>query len=107
MCGVVVAMSIFAWRVAGWSPLGVICVFFNLILAKREMYVGMRMRFVGNGEWERKQGMVTEHENGLCGEGGIRKAEQGMVRMDCGGIGKAEQWMEMAEHGMAAYPLLP
>jgi hypothetical protein len=33
------------------------------------MYVGMGMGFVGRGEWERKQGMVTEHENGLCGEG--------------------------------------
>jgi hypothetical protein len=33
--------------------------------------------------------MITEHENGLCGEGGIGKAKQGM------GI------------GMAAYPLLP
>jgi hypothetical protein len=29
--------------------------FFNLILARRGMYVG-----------ERKHGMVTEHENGLC-----------------------------------------
>jgi hypothetical protein len=27
--------------------------------------------------------MVTEHENGLCVERGIGKAEQGMVRMDC------------------------
>jgi hypothetical protein len=26
--------------------------------------------------------MVTEHENGLCAEEGIGKAEQGMVRMD-------------------------
>jgi hypothetical protein len=31
--------------------------------------------------------MVTEHENGLCAEGGIGKAEQGMVRMDCAGRG--------------------
>jgi hypothetical protein len=29
--------------------------------------------------------MVTEHENGLCAEEGIGKAEQGMVRMDCAG----------------------
>ena len=26
------------------------------------MYVGMGMSFVGRGEGERKQGMVTEHE---------------------------------------------
>jgi hypothetical protein len=45
--------------------------FFNLILARRGMYVEMGMNFVGMEEWERKQGMVTEHENGLCGEGGI------------------------------------
>jgi hypothetical protein len=25
---------------------------------------------------------MTEHENELCAEGGIEKAEQGMVRMD-------------------------
>jgi hypothetical protein len=25
----------------------------------------LRMSFVGRGEWERKQGIVTEHENGL------------------------------------------
>jgi hypothetical protein len=31
--------------------------------------------------------MVTERENGLCGEGEIGKAEQGMVRMDCTGRG--------------------
>jgi hypothetical protein len=37
----------------GSIPLGGICVFFNLILAKREMYVGMEMIFVGkeNREW--------------------------------------------------------
>jgi hypothetical protein len=34
---------------------------------------------------------VTEHENGLCGEGGIGKAEHGMVRMDCAGRGKSER----------------
>ena len=43
------------------------------------------------GESERQN---RNGENGLCGEGGIGKAEQGM------GMG-------MAEHGMAAYPLLP
>jgi hypothetical protein len=31
----------------------------------------------------RKETGVTKHENGLCAEGEIRKAEQGMVRMDC------------------------
>jgi hypothetical protein len=53
--------------------------------------------------------MVTEHENGLCGEGGIGKAEQRMRMAEHGegGIGKAEHRMGMAEHGMAAYPLLP
>jgi hypothetical protein len=71
--------------------------------------------------------MVIEHENGLCAEQSerqnrecaIRKAEQGMHNRKgrtgngenglCGegGIGKAEQGMGMAEHGMTAYPLLP
>jgi hypothetical protein len=31
--------------------------------------------------------MVTKHENGLCAEGKIEKAEQGIVRMDCAGRG--------------------
>jgi hypothetical protein len=35
--------------------------------------------------------MVTERENVLCAEGGIRKAEQGMVRMDCAGRGESER----------------
>jgi hypothetical protein len=35
-----------------------ICVFFNLILARRGMHVGMRMSFAGREEWERQ-----------CGEG--------------------------------------
>jgi hypothetical protein len=39
--------------------------FFNLILARRGMYVVMGMGFVGTGEWERKQEMVTEHKNEL------------------------------------------
>jgi hypothetical protein len=53
--------------------------------------------------------MVTEHENGLCGEGGMGKAEQGMrmATVRGRGNGKAEEGMGMAEHGMAAYPLLP
>jgi hypothetical protein len=53
--------------------------------------------------------MVTEHENGLYGEGGIGKAEQRMVRIDCAGrgIGKTEQGIGMTEHGMTDYPLLP
>jgi hypothetical protein len=29
--------------------------------------------------------MMTEHENRLCGKGGIGKAEQRMVKMDCAG----------------------
>jgi hypothetical protein len=29
--------------------------------------------------------MMIEHENGLCGKGGIEKAEPGMVRMECAG----------------------
>jgi hypothetical protein len=70
-------------------------------LARRGMYVGMEMGFVGRGEWERKQewwpnmrmdcagrrnrkrqrgggiekGRTENSENRLCGEGGIRKAE--------------------------------
>jgi hypothetical protein len=36
--------------------------FFNLNLARRGMYVGMGMSFMGKGERERKQGMVIEHE---------------------------------------------
>jgi hypothetical protein len=38
--------------------------------------------------------MVTEHENGengLCAEGGIGKAEQRMVRMDCVERGESEK----------------
>jgi hypothetical protein len=34
--------------VAGLNPLG--ASFFNLILARRRMYVGMGMNFVGRGE---------------------------------------------------------
>jgi hypothetical protein len=30
---------------------------------------------------------VTEHENELCAEEGIGKAQHGMVRMDCAGRG--------------------
>jgi hypothetical protein len=41
------------------------------------------------------QGMVAEHGNGLCGEGGMEKAEQG--------IGIAELRM-VAEHRMIGYP---
>jgi hypothetical protein len=39
-----------------------------------------------------RKGRTENGVNGLCGEGGIGKAEQGM---------------RMAEHGMTAYPLLP
>jgi hypothetical protein len=31
--------------------------------------------------------MMTEHENGLCAEGGSKRQKQGMVRMDCAGRG--------------------
>jgi hypothetical protein len=98
----VVGVSIFAWEVGFESPWGL---FFNLILARRGMYMGMVMGFVGREEWDRKQGMVTEHENGLCGERGIGKVWEWTVRG--GGIGKAEQGMGMTKHEMAAYPLLP
>jgi hypothetical protein len=56
--------------------------------------------------------MMTEHENGLCGEGGIGKGrtwngENGLCGE--GRIEKAKQGkgIGMAEHGMTAYPLLP
>jgi hypothetical protein len=39
-----------------------------------------------------QKGRTGNGENGLCGEGGIRKAEQRMG---------------MTEHGMTVYPLLP
>jgi multimeric flavodoxin WrbA len=67
--------------------------FFNLILARLEMYVGMGMSFVGGGENENGNELYKggDNEKGN-GEGGIEKAEQGM---------------RMAEHGMTAYPLLP
>jgi hypothetical protein len=58
----------------------------------RGMYVGMGMSFVGrrnekgNGEGGIRKGRTWNGENGLCWEGGIGKAEQG--------IG-------MTEHGMA------
>jgi hypothetical protein len=58
--------------------------FFNLILARRRMHVGMGMRFAGRGEWERQ-----------CGERGMGMAEHGMTTE-----------MRMAEHEMTAY-LLP
>jgi hypothetical protein len=43
----VVATSTFTLGVAGLNPLG--ACFFNLILARRGMYVGMEMSFVGRG----------------------------------------------------------
>jgi hypothetical protein len=41
--------------------------------------------------------------------GGIGKAEQVMVRIDCAGREDSERQkgMRMTEHGMTAYPLLP
>jgi hypothetical protein len=38
-----------------------------------------------------RKGRTGNGENGLCGEGGIGKAEQGMVRMDCAGRGDSER----------------
>jgi hypothetical protein len=57
-------------------------------MRKAEQMVAVRGGRMGKAE----QGMVAEHENGLCGEGG--------------GMEKAEQGMRMAEHRMVAYPLL-
>jgi hypothetical protein len=76
----VVATSTFVWEVAGSNPIGATFVFFNLILARCGMHVGMRMRFAGRGEWER------QWQSGI--EWALRGGEMGM-----------------AEHGMAAYPL--
>jgi hypothetical protein len=51
--------------------------------------------------------MVTEHENELC-EGGIGKAEQGMVRMDCAGRGESErQGRTWNENGRTRNDSLP
>jgi hypothetical protein len=50
--------------------------FFNLILARREMYVGMRMDFVEEKRMRKETGRGNRKGNGeneLCGEGGIEK----------------------------------
>jgi hypothetical protein len=40
----------------------------------------------------KETGNGDRHENGLCGEGGIGKAEQGMgMTMDCAGRGESER----------------
>jgi hypothetical protein len=44
----------------------------------------------------KKHGMMTEHENGLCGEGRIGNAEQR----------DRTQGMRMTEHRMTVYPLI-
>jgi hypothetical protein len=79
--------------------------FFNLILARRGMHVGMG--------------------NGICGEGGMRKTMRGGGNGNCRTLATrngSREWewalrggenekdsagMGMAEHGMAAYPLPP
>jgi hypothetical protein len=58
------------------------------------MYVGMRMSFVGEGRMRMGMGMS------FVGEGRMRK-ETGRENRKC------RTGMGMAEHGMAAYPLLP
>jgi hypothetical protein len=61
---------------------GHIYVFFNLILARRGMHVGMRMSFAGRGNEKDSAGMA-EHEmaagngNELCGEERMRKTVRG------------------------------
>jgi hypothetical protein len=77
--------------------------FFNLILARHGMHVGMGMGFaergnekdsVERGEWEWQN---TEWQPGM----GMGFAGGGWERQ-C-----REGGMGIAEHGMAAYPLLP
>jgi hypothetical protein len=46
--------------------------------------------------------MVTKHENELCAEGEIEKAEQGMVRMDCAGMGNRK---DRTGNGNGSLPL--
>jgi hypothetical protein len=101
-CGVVVATSTFAWGVTGSNPIRAIFVFFNLILARCGMHVGMRMGFAGRGnekdsagrgEWEWQN---TEWQPVM----GMGFAGRGEWERQCG-----EGGMGMAEHEMAAYPL--
>jgi hypothetical protein len=69
----------------GSNPLGAMCIF--LILARRRLYGGMRMRmrFAGRENENDRYRMVAEHGNGLCA--GRRESER--------------QNREWAERGMA------
>jgi hypothetical protein len=51
--------------------------FFNLILARREMHVGMRIVFVGGGMRKTRDSQEW-NENGLCSEDGMGMAEHGI-----------------------------
>jgi hypothetical protein len=66
------------------------CIF--LILARRRLYEGMRMVFVGRGNENDRYRIVAEHGNGLCAE--RRESER-----------QNTEWVEqgMAERGMADY----
>jgi hypothetical protein len=69
---------------------------FFLILARRGLYGGNGNGLCGEGGMRKaEQRMVAEHGNGLCGERGMGKVDQGM-RM-------TEQGM-MAEHEITSYP---
>ena len=50
----------------GSNLLGTMCIF--LILARRRLYEGMRMVFVGRGNENDRYRIVAEHGNGLCAE---------------------------------------
>jgi hypothetical protein len=76
----------------GSNPLGAMCIF--LILARRRLYGGMRIRmgFAGRGNENDRYRMVAEHENGLCT--GRRESKR-----------QNTEWAEqrMTERGMADY----
>jgi hypothetical protein len=58
----VVATSTFTCEVVGSNPIGATFVFFNLILARRGMHMGMGMGFAGRENEKDSAGMrMTEH----------------------------------------------
>jgi hypothetical protein len=62
-CDVVVATASICLRGRGSNPFGAMCIF--LILARRRLYGGMRMRmrFAGRGNENDRYRMVAEHRN--------------------------------------------
>jgi hypothetical protein len=60
----VVATSIFALEVVGSNPLG--ACFFNLILVRRGVYVGMGMSFVEEGRMRKE---IGGNQKGRTGNG--------------------------------------